>query len=132
MLNLFACSNLEPKGRSSKVIMMETGFLLYVIGTGQPIDLPLVIFDHMLSALDGAKTTSLPYGILISRILFSKGVAVGPQDSIVRGRGPITYRTVSLSASHVQSDDNDAKNEDQGAAAAEDPSQFDPQMSAYF
>ena len=111
---------------------METDFLLYVIGTGQPIDLPLVIFYHMLSALDGTKTTSLSYGILISSILFSKGVAVGPQDSIVRRRGSITYRTVSLSASHVQSDDSDAENEDQGAAAAKAPPQFDPQMPAYF
>ena len=43
MLNMFACSNLEPKGRSSEVIM-ETDFLLYVIGIGQPIDLPLLDF----------------------------------------------------------------------------------------
>lgn len=131
MLNLFACSNLEPKGRSSEVIM-ETDFLLYVIGTGQPIDLPLVIFNHMLTALDGAKTTSLPYGILISRILFSHGVAVGPLDNIVHGRGPITFRIVSMSASHVQFGDSDAENEDQGAVTVEASPQFDPQMPAYF
>ena len=88
MLILFAYSNLEPEGCMSEVIM-EIGFLLYVIGTGQPIDLPLMIFNHMLNALDGAKTTSLPYGVLISRIRFTHGVAVGPQDSIVRGRGTV-------------------------------------------
>ena len=32
MLNILVCSNLEPKGRTSEVIM-ETGYLLYVIGT---------------------------------------------------------------------------------------------------
>ena len=80
---------------------METGYLLYMIGTWQPIDLPLAIFKHILNALEGAKTTSLSYGILVSRILLSHGVAVGPHDTIVRGKGKITHRTVSLSTSHV-------------------------------
>ena len=84
MLNLFVCFNVEPKGRTSEVIM-ETGYLLYVIGTEQPIDLPLTIYRHMLDALRGASTTSFPFGAFITRILIFKGVAISPQDSIVKG-----------------------------------------------
>lgn len=88
ILNIFAYFNVEPKGRTSK-ITMETGYLLYMIRTGQPIDLPLAIFKHMLNALQGAKTTSLPYDILVTRILFSHGVGIGPHDDIVRRRGKL-------------------------------------------
>ena len=72
----------------------------------------------------------------MSRILLSHGVAVGPHDGIVRGKGKITYHTVSLSTSHINSDDSDAENEAHGAAAKEvdDPAapQFDQQMPGYF
>ena len=99
------------------------------------MDLPLAIF-HMLSAIDGAKTASLPYGILVSRILLSDGVDVGPYDDVVRGKGKITYRTISLSASHIHSDDSDAENEAQRAAAEEADdlvtAQFEHQMPGYF
>jgi hypothetical protein len=121
MLNLFVCFNLEPKGRTSEVIM-ETGHLLYLIGTGQPIDIPLTIYRHMVAAPLGASTTSLPYGALITRILTSRGVAVGPHDYIVKGRGPITYRTVSLSSAHV--DDSGDEALDPGEAAAPVDPQF--------
>lgn len=55
----------------------------------------------------------------MTRILFSHGVEIGPHDDIVRGRGKITYRTASLSSSHVQSDDNEAEEEEEVAAEEE-------------
>ena len=133
MLNLFVCFNVEPKGRTSEVIT-ETGYLLYVIGTGQPIDIPLTIYRHMLDALRRASTTSLSSGDHISRILISQGVAISPQDSIVKGRGKITYRSMGLFASHV--DDSGEDDPVQGEAATKTRPQFDPhydsQMPAYF
>lgn len=59
-------------------------------------------------------------------ILFSHGVVVRPDDTIVHGTGKITYRIVSLSLSHVQSADSEGEEEYEGAAADEAPPMYDP------
>ena len=83
----------------------------------------------MLAALKSASTTSLPFGVLLSRLIISHGIAIGPHDSIVKGRGPITHRTVNQSTSHV--DDSGKEGPDQGDAAREfDP--HDPHLPDYF
>lgn len=86
-----------------------------MIGSGQPIDLPLAIFKRMLKALQEAKNASLPYGILVARILFSHGIVAEPFDDLLHGKGRITYRTLEMSSSHVLSDDSEDE-EDETAA----------------
>ena len=67
------CHNLEPRGHTSDV-NQKNGYLLYAIGAGKRINVPLVIVNGMLRMLNAAKNATLPYGVLITQFFMYKGV----------------------------------------------------------
>lgn len=86
----------------------------------------------MLKALQATRNASLPYGILVTWILFSHGVIVEPCDDLLRGKGKITCATLEMSSSYVRS--NDSEDEEDKTAAEEEntvPKQYDQQMPCY-
>lgn len=93
LLNRFVCHNLEPRGRTSNV-NQKNGYLLYTIGTGKSINVPLVIVNGMLRMLNAAKNATLPYGVLITQFLMYKGVIRKTNEETMGIQNPINNMTL--------------------------------------
>ena len=113
VLNRIVGCNINPKGHNSN-FGVHRAHLLYAIGTGISIDLPRLIFNEIVSAFEFEdKRKSLPFPILISKIIKGYGVAIHPTDTYKSPMSPFGECTLkkSLGQTNVNDPDYDDQEE---------------------
>ncbi|CAK9166032.1 unnamed protein product [Ilex paraguariensis] len=81
ILNRIVGCNINQRGHSAN-FGLDRAHLLYAIRKGITIDLPHLIFNEIVSTFDvGDRQKSLPFPILISKIMMHYGVVIHPTDS---------------------------------------------------
>lgn len=109
-LNWFYYANMEPRGHTT-TINHQQGTVLYRIGMGNNINVPLMIYIVMVKISSAVKNATLPY----TCFLLSKKVTKRPHDEMKRLRGPINQRTLQQASADI----DEGGNEDQPEEEAE-------------
>ncbi|CAK9141493.1 unnamed protein product [Ilex paraguariensis] len=103
ILNRIVSCNINPKGHKAD-FGFDRAQLLYAIGIGVCIVLPLYIFNLIYNAskvMD--KRRSLPFPILITKILRHSGVAFQPGDAVMHAMSLINEGTLKKSLGQAES-----------------------------
>ncbi|XXG79794.1 hypothetical protein AAC387_Pa09g0788 [Persea americana] len=87
---------MEPRGHKT-TINHQQGTVLYRIGMGNNINVPLMIYIVMVKISSAAKNATLPY----TCFLLSKKVTKRPHDEMKRLRGPINQRTLEQASADI-------------------------------
>lgn len=109
LLNIFIRHNVNPKG--SKAIPKEVGYLLYCIGTGKIVDLPLAVFRGMAKMQTASLNALLHFPGLISKKLVDFGKEDEQTEDVIIPKQKIDRYTFDQSKFHLTlidlEDDND-------------------------
>ncbi|CAK9137633.1 unnamed protein product [Ilex paraguariensis] len=128
ILNRIVGCNINSRGHSAN-FGVDRAHLLYAIGKGIIIDLPCLIFNEIVSAFDvEGKQKSLPFPILISKIMMHYGAVIHPSDTYKSPLSP--FGECTLKKSLGQTDAYDLDDYDIGASTSGDIVQMLKQILA--
>ncbi|CAK9141221.1 unnamed protein product [Ilex paraguariensis] len=103
ILNRIVGCNINSRGHNAN-FGLDRAHLLYAIGKGITIDLPRLIFNKIVSAFDlGDRRKSLPFPILISKIMMHYGFVIHPTDSYKSPMTPFDEYTLKKSLGQTES-----------------------------
>ncbi|RWR73459.1 hypothetical protein CKAN_00173800 [Cinnamomum micranthum f. kanehirae] len=100
-LNTFVCNNIEPRSHTSD-LAYEQAFLLYCLGIGTSVDIPLTIFESMLRVYHEPRKLTLPFDALICKLMIEAGCRVYTHELPVTRRQKIDGRTLAMSNTHLR------------------------------
>lgn len=92
MLHLIVATNVDPVAHKTTFSRLRAQFLIRV-ARGDPIDLPLHIFQRIRYEASIVSTDNLPYGVLISRLLLARGVPTQPEERVKDQMSPLDMTT---------------------------------------
>ncbi|RWR77718.1 hypothetical protein CKAN_00621900 [Cinnamomum micranthum f. kanehirae] len=101
LLNTFVCNNIEPRSHQSDLLYPQA-FLLYSLGTGNSVDIPLTILESMLRIHHELRKLTLPFGAIICKMMIEAGCKAYTHELPVAKRQKIDYRTSAMSDTHVR------------------------------
>ncbi|KAJ8630437.1 hypothetical protein MRB53_023760 [Persea americana] len=113
LLNIFIRHNVNTKG--SKAIPKDNGYLLYCIGTGKTVDLPLVVLRGMTKMQSASLNALLPFPGLISKMFVDLGKVAEHTEDIIIPTQKIDKFTLDESKSHLKATDLEDDDSDDDA-----------------
>ncbi|CAK9139627.1 unnamed protein product [Ilex paraguariensis] len=128
ILNRIVGCNINPRGHSAN-FGVDKAHLLYGIGKGIIINLPCLLFNEIVSVFDvEGKRKSLPFPILISKIMMHYRVVIHPSNTYKSPLSP--FGECTLKNSLGQTDAYDPDDYDTGASTLGDIGQMLKQILA--